>query len=258
MLARLRVCSKRVRCLVPVAVELLFRCYRFQDLRVTRLYQPNLEGTHQRFVNAHHGSRVVKLPTVVGSRKNSHQMSVCEKLISILHHLMTSTDQIQILVLQKRVNNVFRKDVTDASIIQTPSRREFILRVRPQDIAQKTVVRHHCGPFDLGQFGYGGQFGTQSSMHADNPVVDQRGHWHTLEAIRKGSPETDAIATFALVVEAIDLVNVVGFMIASKEKEIVRIFYFVRKKETNALNALFPPIHVIATGESYPKKIPQK
>ena len=47
-------------------------------------------------------------------------------------------------------------------------------------------------------------------------------------------------------------------MIASKEKEVVRIFDFVRKKETNALNALFSPIHVIARDENYAKKIPQK
>ena len=95
-------------------------------------------------------------------------------------------------------------------------------------------------------------------MHADNPVVDQSGHWKTLETIRKCPPETNTVTRFALVIEAIDLVNVVGFMIASKEKEVVWIFYFVRKKEANTLNALLSPIHVIATGENYPKKIPQK
>ena len=95
-------------------------------------------------------------------------------------------------------------------------------------------------------------------MHADNPVVDQSGHWKTLETIRKCPPETNTVTTFALVIEAIDLVNVVGFMIASKEKEVVGIFYFVRKKEANTLNAPLSPIHVIATGENYPKKIPQK
>ena len=95
-------------------------------------------------------------------------------------------------------------------------------------------------------------------MHADNTVINEGRYWQTLEAVRKGSPKTDAVTTFALIIESIDLVDVVCFMITSQEKEVVGVFHFVLKKKTNALNALLSPIHVIAIRKNYPEKIPQK
>ena len=50
----------------------------------------DLEGAHECLVNGHHGARVVKLPAIVGRRKQRHQLPLREKLIPILNHLVRS------------------------------------------------------------------------------------------------------------------------------------------------------------------------
>ncbi len=51
-----------------------------------------LERTHEGLVYAHHGSRVVKLPTVVWGREQGHQLSLRKELVSILDNLHRGTD----------------------------------------------------------------------------------------------------------------------------------------------------------------------
>ena len=48
----------------------------------------HLEGAHQCLVHTHHGSSIVKLPTVVGSREEGHQLTLGKELVAILYHLM--------------------------------------------------------------------------------------------------------------------------------------------------------------------------
>jgi len=47
----------------------------------------DLEGTHERLINTHHCSSVVKLSTVVRSREQCHQLTLGKELIAILYHL---------------------------------------------------------------------------------------------------------------------------------------------------------------------------
>lgn len=48
----------------------------------------NLKGTHQRFVDAHHGARVVELPAVVRRREECDQLTFRKELITVLDHLV--------------------------------------------------------------------------------------------------------------------------------------------------------------------------
>lgn len=49
----------------------------------------HLEGAHERLVHTHHGTGVVKLPTIVRSREEGDELPLREKLITIFHHLRT-------------------------------------------------------------------------------------------------------------------------------------------------------------------------
>ena len=50
-----------------------------------------LEGAHERLIHTHHGTSIVKLPTIVWGRKQSHQLPFSKELITILHHLKQQT-----------------------------------------------------------------------------------------------------------------------------------------------------------------------
>ena len=84
-------------------------------------------------------------------------------------------------------------------------------------------------------------------MHADDAVIDEGGYGEIFEAFGKGLPEPNAVATLAFVVEAVDFVDVVCFVVSAQKEEIVGIFYFIGEEEANALDALLASVNVIST-----------
>ena len=64
-----------------------------------------LERAHERLINRHHSTGIVKLPTIVGSRKQSDQLSFREKFITVLDNL-----QIKQLITSVKANSVIHGD----------------------------------------------------------------------------------------------------------------------------------------------------
>ena len=85
---------------------------------------------------------------------------------------MGSTNEIQILFLQERMDDVFGEDIAHTSVIQSPARRQLVLRIWPENIAQKTIVGHDAGTLDLLDFGERSEVWRQSAMHADDAIID--------------------------------------------------------------------------------------
>ena len=53
-------------------------------------------------------------------------------------------------------------------------------------------------------------------MHADDAVIDEGGYGEVFEAFGEGLPEPNAVATLAFVVEAVDFVDVVCFVVSAQ------------------------------------------
>lgn len=49
--------------------------------------QPYLKRAHESLIHTHHGTSIVKFPTIVGCREQGDQLSLCKKLIAILNNL---------------------------------------------------------------------------------------------------------------------------------------------------------------------------
>ena len=58
-------------------------------------------------------------------------------------------------------------------------------------------------------------------MHAKNLVVDQGGDGHAVEDILELLPDADGVAALALIVKAIDSVNLTALVIAAKQEEVL-------------------------------------
>jgi hypothetical protein len=88
---------------------LLFFVRRFEDLKwVVRAMQAvavrgaiYLERAEQALVHAHHGPRVVELSTVVGRAEKRNKLSFREELVAVFHDLVSSADEIHIVLLQE-------------------------------------------------------------------------------------------------------------------------------------------------------------
>merc|ERR1712054_560573 len=51
-----------------------------------------LETALQVLLHLQESAAVVKLPAIIGCRKDRHQATVCEELVAVLYHLMRSGD----------------------------------------------------------------------------------------------------------------------------------------------------------------------
>lgn len=86
-------------------------------------------------------------------------------------------------------------------------------------------------------------------MHAQDLVVDDGSHGEAVKAVGEGLPEPDAEPALALVVEAVDAVDGGAFVVAPEEEEVVREFDLVGEEEAYRLDAVLPPVDVVAKEE---------
>lgn len=100
----------------------------------------NLERAEQTLVDAHHGTRIVKLPTVVRCTKQGDKLAFGEELVSVLDHLMGAADEIHVMFLQEAGNNVRTKGEADTSVVFAPA-SDILVGVRPQEITEQAAVR---------------------------------------------------------------------------------------------------------------------
>ena len=105
--------------------------------------------------------------------------------------------------------------------------------ITPQQIAQHARVwdiRRSLHFIDLLQRR---QFRRQSAVHAQYFVVDDGHDGQAIEAIGKRLPQLDRVPSFALVVKAINSIDGSALVIPAQQKEIVGVFNFVRKQQTD-------------------------
>lgn len=94
---------------------------------------PYLKRTQQAFVHAHHRTGVVELSAIVGCAEERHELPFREKLVAILHHLMCSTDQIHVVLLEEAGHDIRTEGEGYTTVIFAPSRDVFV-GVRPQQV----------------------------------------------------------------------------------------------------------------------------
>lgn len=99
----------------------------------------NLEGAQQALVDAHHGACVVELAAVVGRGEESHELALAEELVAILDDLVSTADQIHVVLLQEPRNDVGTECERDTAIVFTPA-GDVLVGVGPEQIAEKTAV----------------------------------------------------------------------------------------------------------------------
>mmetsp|Transcript_11629 Transcript_11629/g.26319 ORF Transcript_11629/g.26319 Transcript_11629/m.26319 type:complete len:236 (+) Transcript_11629:236-943(+) len=108
----------------------------------------NLERAHERLVDVHHCTRVVELSAVVGCREYRHQLALSEKLVPILHNLVSADDEVKVEALEELVNHLLAESVAHATVVLTPP-LNVLIWVRPEKVADHSRVRHVCGPRDV-------------------------------------------------------------------------------------------------------------
>lgn len=81
----------------------------------------NLERAKETLIDAHHGTGIVKLATVVGGAKQRDQLAFRKELVAIFDDLVSSADQIHIVLLKESGNDVGAECEGYTSVIFAPA-----------------------------------------------------------------------------------------------------------------------------------------
>jgi hypothetical protein len=155
-----------------------------------------LEGAHESVVDAHHRPRIVELPTVVGSREDSHELATSEELVPILDHLVGATDQVQIVPSQELSDYILAKCEGDTTVILSPPDDVFV-RVGPEEVAEETSVGDVGGSHDPLHLLHVLELGAEAAVHAENLLVDNGSHGKAVEGVCEGLPQLDVVSPLA-------------------------------------------------------------
>lgn len=86
-------------------------------------------------------------------------------------------------------------------------------------------------------------------MHGENLLVDDSGDGKAVEAIGKGLPELNVIATLALVVEAIDTVDRSTLVVTSQNEEVLGVLDLVGEEQADGLEGLLTSVDIVTEEE---------
>lgn len=172
-------------------------------------------------------------------------MSVAKEFVPFLHHLVPTADEVQVVLLQKKFDNVGAKDVRNATVVLLPP-VGFLFGVGPQQVAQQSLVWNISGAHyavDLLQIV---QLGRETAVHAQNFIIDASSNGLLIEVVSEDFPELDIVSAFALVLETVDSVDAGALVISSEHEEVVGLLDFVGHEQADHFDALLPTVHIIA------------
>jgi hypothetical protein len=161
---------------------------------------------------------------------------------------MSAADQIDVVLLIEGRYNLLPEGERDTTIVFTPT-LDVLVGVRPEQVTEKAGVWHVGGAHDALDLLERGELRRESTVHAQDLLVNDGCNWEAVEAISEGLPEFNIVAAFAFIVETIDAVDRGALVVASQKEEILWVLNFVGEEEANCLKRLLAAVDVITEEE---------
>jgi len=73
-------------------------------------------------------------------------------------------------------------------------------------------------------------------MHAKNLLINQCGHGQGIENVTENFPKSDGVSALALIIEAVDTIDLGALVIASQQEKVLWVLDLVGKQQCNRLN----------------------
>ena len=127
--------------------------------------------------------------------------------------------------------------------------RLIYIWIGPQQITQQSCIGNLTGSANVLYLIDIAQLGTQTSMHADNLIINNCRARQTVEGVTKMLPDFDAVAATAFIVESIYAVNSRAFVVSPEDEEVFWILDFVSKEKADNLDRLLSAVYVVPKEE---------
>ena len=161
---------------------------------------------------------------------------------------MRAADEVEVVLVQELGHHLGAERERNTSVVLAPT-ADFLVGVRPQEVAKQTLVGDVGGPHDPPDLLHGLQVGGETSVAAEDLLVDDGGQREAVEAVGEGLPQLDVVPPLALVVEAVDAVDASALVVASQQEEVLRVLDLVRQQQRDRLQRLLASVDVIPQEE---------
>lgn len=117
------------------------------------------------------------------------------------------------------------------------------------EIAKNRAVAYISGTHNTTDLLHRVQVRAETTVHGEDLLVDNSGNGQTVEAVGKGLPELNVVATLALVVEAVDAVDGGALVVAAEDEEVLGVLNLVGEEKADGLEGLLATVDVVAEEE---------
>jgi len=172
---------------------------------VIRYRSKNLEILLQILVKSKNSSYVTTSVAIVRSRPNSYQLFVEHEFVPVMNKLVSARDDFQIIDCDELFCHATSEQPSSSSRGYLPS--FDILRIRPHQIAEVSLVRYFLVPVDGSDLVQSTNVRGQTTMDAKNATVNERGNSKQVEYLGAVFPSVGiSVLLLAFVIESVDLV----------------------------------------------------
>jgi len=161
---------------------------------------------------------------------------------------MCAANQIDVVLLIELANDRFAESEAHAAVVVAVCIRAT-LRIRPEQVAKESLIGHISRSHNVFYLIQVFEFRTQTTVHAENFLVNEGGDGQAVENVAEYAPESDRVATLALVIKAIDAVDLGTLVVTSEQEKVLRVLNFVAEEEADGLNGLLSSVDVVAKEE---------
>ena len=82
-------------------------------------------------------------------------------------------------------------------------------------------------------------------MHAEDLIINESSDGHAVEDILEFLPDSNGIATLALIIEAVYTIDLTTFVVTSQHEEVLLELGFVGEEQDNGLEGVLSSVNVV-------------
>jgi hypothetical protein len=195
-------------------------------------------------IDIHNGGLVATAVAVVGGGEDSGDVLVMGELIAAVHELMGPDDNLELVVVVELLADVAAEVVAGPALGQVPA--ASLLGVAPEQVAHGPLGGHLDFAVQLANVVQAADVRRQAPVQAEGLRLDQRCQGQVVEQLREAFPDVHvAVLPRALVVEAVDLGDLPGFVVAAQDRDPVFVAHLERQQEGDSLHGMVPAVHIV-------------